>query len=295
MPKLVLPLIGFINDKEDDFRNLFRIRHQVEGVEGDVDFDLSKCYFIRPNAVAFLGGLARLIESSGRKVTFNWESCKSAVLMNMRQNGFTGMFGDPVAGWEGNSIPYREDLSQDMNAIMDYLTDYWLGKGWICISDRLRDAIAGTMWEIYSNAFEHSGSRIGVFSCGQHFRKKNELILTVIDFGYGIPENVKAFFKKKVDEEIIAKLSGAACLKWAFKPGNSTIDDSVARGLGLDLLKEFVSLNHGKLEVYSNDAYALINDKGERFIQNDVTFKGTIMHLTLRCDERLYRFKDETF
>ncbi|MBS9383808.1 MAG: hypothetical protein HEQ24_06035 [Dolichospermum sp. BR01] len=49
----------------------------------------------------------------------------------------------------------------------------WLGKGWINISPRLQDAIpavsvaiAGKVVEIYFNAFEHSNSPIGVFSCG---------------------------------------------------------------------------------------------------------------------------------
>jgi len=294
MSKLVLKLPSFLNDKEKDFRKLFDLWHQVEITEGDVDFDFSKCYFLRPNAVAFLGGIARMVESSGRKATFNWDSLSSpAVRTNLSQNGFAGTFGHPITGWEGNSIPYREDHSLDMNAIMDYLTYKWLGKGWILISERLRDAIAGRMWEIYNNAFEHSGSKIGVFSCGQHFKKKNELILTVIDFGRGIPENVKTFFGKYADAGSVSKLSGAACLKWAFERGNSTITDIVARGLGLDLLKEFVRLNQGKLEVYSNDAYALINTEGDNFVKKDVSFDGTIMHLTLRCDERLYSFKDE--
>ena len=294
MSNLVLMLPALLNDKDQDFKKLFDLRNQIEVSRADVDFDFSKCRFLRPNAVAFLGGTARLIESLGRKVAFDWDSLHNpAVLANMRQNGFAGTFGHPVTGWEGNSIPYREDRSLDMNAIMDYLTYNWLGKGWIHISDRLRDAIAGRMWEIYNNAFEHSGSKIGVFSCGQHFKKRNELILTVIDFGLGIPENVKTFFRKYVDEESISKLTGAACLRWAFARGNSTITDSVARGLGLDLLKEFVCLNQGKLEVYSNDAYALIDNAGERFVQRDVSFIGTIMHITLRCDERLYSFKDE--
>lgn len=294
MSKLVLRLPSYLNDKDLDFMKLFDLQHQAEDSLEDVDFDLSKCYFLRPNAVAFLGGIARMVESSGRKATFIWDSLRSsAVRANLSQNGFAGTFGHPITAWEGNSIPYREDRALDMNAIMDYLTYKWLGKGWIHISDRLRDAIAGRMWEIYNNAFEHSNSKIGVFSCGQHFKKKNELLLTVIDFGRGIPENVKTFFRKYVDAGTVSKLSGAACLKWAFERGNSTISDIVARGLGLDLLKEFVRLNQGKLEVYSNDAYALINSEGDHFVNKGISFGGTIMHLTLRCDERLYSFKDE--
>jgi len=83
-------------------------------------------------------------------------------------------------------------MEPDMNKIMDYLTYRWIGK-WVNVTDRLRDAISGRMWEIYSNDFEHSDTEVGVFTCGQHFRHRNDLILTVVDFGRGIPAKVKAF------------------------------------------------------------------------------------------------------
>lgn len=60
-----------------------------------------------------------------------------------------------------------------------------------------------------------------------------------------------------------------------------------------DLLKEFVRLNQGKLEIYSNDGYAIVDKDGERFENRDLAFEGTVVHITLRCDEKLYRFRDE--
>jgi len=75
-------------------------------------------------------------------------------------------------------------------------------------------------------------------------------------------------------------------LIWPDQPG-------VARGLGLDLLKEFVRLNQGKMEVYSNEGYVVIDQYGERFENRPVSFEGTVFHITLRCDEALYRFADE--
>jgi hypothetical protein len=37
---------------------------------------------------------------------------------------------------------------------MKYLLNQWLGKGWGNISSRLQEAIAGQVWELYTNAFE---------------------------------------------------------------------------------------------------------------------------------------------
>ncbi len=283
--------IPTINDSPADFERLFSIWNQANDYFEDVRFDLARCRFLRPNAVAFLGGLARLIESRQGTTVFAWDTlCDSAVMMNLCQNGFAGMFGHPSSAWTGHSIPYREDRVQDVNAIMDYLTDAWLGRGWVQVSPRLRDAIAGRMWEIYNNAFEHSGSEIGVFSCGQHFRHQTELCLSVVDFGQGIPAKVRNYLSS---DPRAGQLTAAGCLRWAFQRGNSTAQAGVARGVGLDLLKDFIRLNQGKLEVYSNEGYVVIDQNGERFENRVSSFEGSVFYITLRCDEALYRFADE--
>jgi len=281
-----------INDERTDFATLFSIWNQANDYFENIRFDFSGCDFLRPNAVAFLGGLARLIESRLGRVVFDWDTLRNnAVKTNLCQNGFAGAFNYPSPGWTGNSIPYREDRSRDVNGIMDYLELSWLGRGWVHVSRRLRDAIVGHMWEIYNNAFEHSESEIGVFSCGQHFSTLNKLVLSVVDFGQGIPAKVRNFLSSDPRAE---QLTAAGCLRWAFQRGTTTKPKEELGGLGLDLLKEFVRINQGKLEVYSNEGYALIDKDGERFTNRTISFEGTVFHITLRCDENLYRFADET-
>jgi hypothetical protein len=280
-----------INDSRQDFEQLFSLWSQTNGYFEEVVFDFSGCFFLRPNAVAFLGGLARLIKSRMGEVVFDWSTLQNkAVMMNLRQNGFAETFGDPTPGWSGNSIPYREDGVLDQDVIMDYLTLHWLGRSWVQVSPRLRDAIAGRMWEIYNNAFEHAGSQIGVFSCGQYFRNKKELILSVVDFGQGIAANVRNYL---ISDPRAANLSSAACLHWAFQQGTTTRPNGAPRGVGLDLLKDFIRVNHGKLEVYSNEGYGIIDDTGERFENQSISFEGTVFHITLRCDARYYQFANE--
>ena len=285
--------IPTLNDGPTDFDRLFGIWSDVNDYFEDIRFDFSRCRFLRPNAVAFLGGLARLIESRLGTADFSWDTLHDTwVRTTIRQNGFASAFGDPSAPWDGTSIPYRENVTLDMHGIMDYLTYDWLGKGWgkTHLSDRVRDAIAGKMWEIYNNAFEHSESKIGVFSCGQHFKTKNELCLSAIDFGLGIPAKIRNFVGT---DPRAHSIPSDACLRWAFTRGKSTCTEGVARGLGLDLLKEFVRLNQGKLEIYSNNGYAIVDKDGERYENRAIAFEGTVVHITLRCDENLYRFRDE--
>lgn len=286
--------IPTINDTPDDFLFLFQLYTDINTNNDDIEFNFSNCKFLKPNAVAFLGGLSRLLISKQRSVIFDWESFSNErVLKNLQQNGFAETFGYINPRNNSTSIPYREDIALDMNKIMDYITNAWIGKNWVHVSNKLRDSIAGRMWEIYTNAFEHSKTQIGVFTCGQYFFRNKDLILSVIDFGSGIPHNVRAFLLEQTDDYRISNISGENCLKWAIQRGNTTGSGGVARGLGLDLLKEFVALNKGKLEIYSNDGYVLINHKGENYQKINHNFNGTIIHITLQCDEKNYCFIDE--
>jgi len=83
-------------------------------------------------------------------------------------------------------------------------------------------------------------------------------------------------------------------LKWAFRKGTTTCGDGMGRGLGLDLLREFVQLNRGKLQVLSNDGQISIDERGPVYRRRSIVFPGTLVRIELRCDERLYRFRDET-
>lgn len=150
------------------------------------------------------------------------------------------------------------------------------------------DEIVGRLWEIYANAFEHAQSPVGIASCGQHFPRRRELNLTVVDFGVGIPSNVRVF---KKNDEIPSKNA----MKWAFQRGTSTKPNGVGRGVGLDLLKEFVRVTGGRLEVFSHEGYALVDDSQETFGELPTFFEGTLVNIVLKCDERFYRLATEKF
>lgn len=279
--------IPTINDAQCDYLQLVQIGQRVIGDIQGARLNFSYCHFLRPNAVAFLGGVARVAQSRGIPVVFDWNSVlNQAVMMNLCQNGFAQRFGHASNSWSGHSIPYREDGFANFNSVLDYLTDQWLGRGWVHVSEPLRDAIVGKVWEIYTNSFEHGQSHTGVFSCGQHFSNMNELMLSVVDFGTGIPNKVRGFLSSDPRSQNILS---SACLGWAFQRGNSTsVAQGVPRGLGLDLLKDFVKINDGSLEVYSNNGYALINRYGEFFSDLGFDFPGTAVQIKIKCDERLY-------
>ncbi len=248
--------------------------------------DFQYCKFLGHIGVAFLGGIVRLFEYRGGTINFLWHTLIEKIRVNLAQNGFLYDLGYNHKPWDGNSVPYRRDTQHDPRAIADYLGYKWLGKGWVNISPGLQNLIAGKVVEIYFNAFEHSQSPIGVFSCGQHYPLSGTLQLTVVDFGIGIPNRVRTLPEN-------TDMTAIEALEWAFKPGNSTKQQGVRQGEGLHILQEFVRKNHGTLMIFSNDSYVNIRDNGIKYENICTNFSGTLVNIAFRCDEKYYCLASE--
>lgn len=184
------------------------------------------------------------------------------------------------------AIPFHHSPSQNQAAILNYLGNRWLGANAISMSARLRHEILGTVWEIYANAFEHANSGIGVVAAGTFHKnsKQPRLTLSVLDLGGGIPTKVRRHFKNR-------RLAPDRAMKWAFTEGTTT--SAGPRGLGLSILKDFLSANAGRLRVLSNDGYALFRDGKETFTRLDWSFPGTLISIVIEADGKHYCFKDE--
>lgn len=284
--------IPTLNHDCKDIDELIKIKNKLDSGTKFKILNFTHCNFLGPTAVAILAACIRHSTKLGFTVSIHWESISKKVLINLCQNGFAEKFGYKKSGWIGNSIPFREDNSAEDNSdeILDHLTNRWLVKDWIDFSEDLRSSIAGRVWEIFINAFEHAESKIGIFSCGQHFQTKKEIVLSVVDFGVGIPHKVRMYFSK-IDTRF-NQLTDESCLRWAFTSGNSTANPNIPRGLGLDLLRDFVYINNGSLEIFSGQGYAIANGSGLSFHTRTSFFPGTCVQLKMICDGRHYKFSN---
>jgi anti-sigma regulatory factor (Ser/Thr protein kinase) len=284
--ELQVPKIYVTSESCDALFKLWQVINQLPNHDLDITLKFQKCSFLSHIGVAFLGGLAHHVEHRGGKLKFDWDNLRADIYMNLAQNGFLHRFGSGQTPWEGNSIPYRRDKQQDRDALMDYLLNKWLGRGWVNISPRLQYAISGTVWELYTNAFEHGQSPIGVFTCGQRYPKQKELHLTIVDFGKGIPTNVRSLSQNLT-------LDSAQSLEWAFRAGNSSVQNEVSRGMGLSLLQSFITRNSGTLKVFSNDGYVKIKDNKVKYEKRTINFGGTLINIAFKCDESHYCLASE--
>lgn len=276
-----------IYDTISDFMTLFRIWEKYNSSK-DFLFDFSECTFIKQNGVAFLAGLSSYIRKKGGDVSIDEATIIPAVKMNLAQNGFLKEITGSSEPWAGNSVPLRKYTSRDVDLIGTYLEERWIGKGWIHASNLLSRKIVGNVIELYANAFEHSKSDIEVFTCGQRFPQKMDLLLTIIDFGIGIPQSVNEYFKEKGEN-----YNGISRLETAFQSGFSTKERGRPRGLGLDLLKNFIQKNNGSMDIYSNDEYARIRSNESIYMKKEFYFHGTAINIKLKCDEKYYVIEGE--
>jgi hypothetical protein len=262
---------------------------RVDRQQRTILFDMVRARDISPAGIAIICGLARMVESTGALVSFRWPPESSRARWAVEQTGLTARFGGIARTHRGEYLPLREDtLVEDEDAIVRYLMSDWMGAGWTRMSDILKAGILSRTYEIYSNAFSHSQSRVGVYSCGRRLPNEHRLSLTVVDFGVGIPFRVRQFLHRQ-------SLSTTDALEWAFEEGHTTWPHW-PRGIGLPLLTDFVRRNRGTAIVMSQDGLAWVGSVGPasrfgsrpgfgRLPGGSPPFRGTVVTLDFNCDD----------
>lgn len=147
----------------------------------------------------------------------------------------------------------------------------------VSIDEELKNLLSSKITEIFSNAFEHGKSEIGVFCCG-YFNQSNDFTFSVYDAGNGICNNVNDYLK----EDKICSES----LKWALNPTHSTLNGIVdyPRGAGLHLLENFVKSNHGKIYLVSQGGYCVLDGEKREFHDMKNHLIGTIFSMSINAD-----------
>ncbi|MEN6342629.1 MAG: hypothetical protein ABFC89_08730 [Methanospirillum sp.] len=286
-----------VNDGPDDFDTLFTLHEIVRTASEPILLSFEGCDFLRQNAVAFLGGLLATARFAGRTVLLDEASMTDGVRRNLVKNRFLAEEGRSDQWYSDNVVPYRQDLLVDWlrrtKLLMQHLSTHLFSKNWILMSRRVEGAVAGAIAELYLNAFEHSRSEIGVFTCGQYYPTIGQAGLAIIDFGVGIPSTVREYHARR-ESKTPTTLSSVEALRWALASGTSTKDDGLPRGNGLDFVTEFMRANQGQLDIYTHDAAVRVDRNGLDYRRSTTSFPGVAINLLLQCDgSKYFQFRDE--
>jgi signal transduction histidine kinase len=108
----------------------------------------------------------------------------------------------------------------------------------------------------------------------------HRLDISIADAGIGIP--------RKVNEAFGVTLSPVAALRWALREGHTT-KKGLPGGVGLKLLKDFIQINGGCVQIASGGAFWEFKAGKETFWPFAQPFPGTAVNLEVNTDDpRIY-------
>ncbi len=224
-------------------------------------FDANMCASF--GAILYQAGVANSVS------VFN---LKPKVEEILSKNGFLVIYGGaPKKYAYGTTIGYRRFELKDDRAFGEYTRTYLTEKGIPSMSPGLYKKFLEGILEIFNNSVIHSETKWGIYSCGQFFPKKHRLDYSLADLGMGIPENLrrKRGFNRS-DEDAI---------DWAMTGRNTTKNGPVPGGLGLKLLREFITLNEGRIQVVSGHGYWELKAGSKNLHHMQHPFPGTVVNI----------------
>ena len=162
----------------------------------------------------------------------------------LSKNGFLMNYG--VARKKdtfGTTIEYKRFEAKDERYFATYIGQHLVGKGMPKMSIGLQKKFRESIFEILSNAVIHAETKLGIFACGQFFPVGRRLDFSIADLGIGMRENIKK--NRSLD------LTPEEAIVWATEGNNTTKTGKIPGGLGLKLLRDFVTLNKGRIQIVS--------------------------------------------
>ena len=253
----------------------------------DLSFDTIKISFknvdwFDANLAAILGAI--LSSLSNDLNHFEMIDLNDDVRKILEKNGFLSKYGRAARNDSyGTTIKFSKFGSGDLKAFEAYLeAELFMRTDLPAMSEKLTKKIFESMLEIFNNAAFHGASDY-IFSCGQCFPKKNNLNFTLVNLGHTVKERVSEFKKQEI--------SADKALSWAIKPGNTTRVGSIPGGMGLNILREFMKLNKGQVQIYSDSGYWTQNNKAVvTCAETEFCFNGTIVNFQFNIsDDSSYR------
>lgn len=254
----------------------------------DIQLDFSRCELFDANMVSPLYSIIAKARANLNK--FQLINVNPSIRSDFITNHFISQFDFKVERFDERSdvIPFKRfDLTASAH-FYEYLSTFMQAQGMPNMSELLIKRFKQSLLEIFTNAQSHSFSREGVFACGKVFdTAKKRLDFTISDAGVGIKQNVVQYTNN-------LDCSAQDAIKWAMTEGNTTRKGDNPGGLGLKLLKAFIQLNKGNLQIVSDDGYYKFSVLGEEFSQLSSPIQGTCVNIEINTqDESSYSLQSE--
>ncbi len=284
-------IINIPNQVKSDFsgfKSLVDIYAQTKDTMlSTIQFDFSNCSWFEANLCAILGAISHNLTQNLNNVEFI--NMNLAIKSIFSKNAFLSHFGgDIVLDTYNTTIKYKRYHSNEQTLFKRYLDEELLAKeDFPQMSSHLKKKINESIFEIFENAITHGQSEY-VFSCGQYFPRDNppRIDFTIVDMGVSIKTNVNNYLQADFD--------GDETIKWAVDENNTTKVGDTPGGLGLKVIRDFLRLNHGKIQIVSAEGFWHQNYKNTILAQNlSNSFPGTVVNIEVNLNDTAYYYSKE--
>lgn len=273
-----------VHNDLDGYNKLIKLYDEYkDDILEDIEIELTQWF--DANLSAVLGGILDKIKNDGLN-SIKFISIMSDIQIILQKNGFLSFYGyDRIYDTYHTTIEYKKIKPSDSRYFNRYLEDDLLTRSeFPNMSDAVHEKINESIQEMFVNAQMHSETEF-IYTCGQFFPRDNNLNFTIVDTGIG--------FAKRIEKNLGETINSIDAVKWAMIDGNTTKQD-VSGGLGLALLKEFITLNKGKIQIVSGNAFYELCNNTERVQILNNYFDGSVISMTFKTDDdTTYRFASE--
>lgn len=252
----------------------------------EIDIDMiATSWFDADMCAAFGAILYRLGENLN---TIRLINVCTSVEKILSKNGFLSHYGrEEIPDRWGTTIPYRRFDVKDDRYFADYIENELIHRAEMPImSPGLLKKFRESIFEIFSNAVLHSRTDLGIFSCGQFYLARQRLDFSVTDLGVGMRQNIQ--------DHTGLILSAEAAIQWTTEGRNTTKNGPVPGGLGLKLLREFIDLNGGCIQIVSDAGYWRRENRETITRPLSYPFPGTVVTVEINtADTNSYKLVSE--
>ena len=137
----------------------------------------------------------------------------------------------------------------------------------------------------------HPGNILGhahlLINLGRQFPPTRHVIdISIADGGIGI--------RRKILDELDLRMNSDQAIEWALQEGHTTRKGDAPGGLGLKLIREFIILNRGRIQITSDSGYWELFPEGEKLTRFDYPFPGTAINIEINtADNSSYHLASE--
>ena len=282
------PIAGEVRTTYDGFAKILSLCEDLDlNLVMTSEIDFSNVQWFDANMCSPLGAILYKYQTTGGVPTIiniknNW------LETILRKNGFLESFGrSRLTDRHQTTIGYQRFSHDSPAAFMDYVTRHFRpgSRGLPTMTPLLLRRFRQSIFDIFENVKEHSETKLGFFACGQFYPRYNRMDFCIADLGIGIRANI--------ERHLGLTMSSSAAVKWAMD-GNTTKCGRRPGGLGLKLIREFITLNQGRLILVSDRGYWEFANGQVSTMEFETSFPGTVVSIEINtANTKSYFLADE--